>query len=138
MVIINIDADYTRALEDINVTAGIIVHGDYGEAKQCLENFRDFVFSAASETIATIDFSEVSKFKVFPNPANSNATIALEATKDLTYKVSVTDILGKQVMLFDAVNSNSTIDLELNDAGFYFINLIKEGQAIITRKLISK
>ena len=137
-VLINLDADYTRALEDINVNSGVIVHGGYGEAKQCLENFRDFVFSPASETTSTIDFSEVSKFEVFPNPANGTATLALETNQDLTYQVAVTDILGKQVMFFDDVSSNSTIDLELNGAGFYFINLIKEGHPVITKKLISK
>lgn len=137
-VLINLDADYTRALEDISVNSGVIVHGGYGAAKQCLENFRDFVFSPASPTSSAIDFSEVSKFEVFPNPTNGNAVLMLETNKDLTYQVSVTDVLGKQVMFFDAVNSNTTIDLTLNEAGFYFINLIKEGQPVITKKLISK
>lgn len=137
-ILINLDADYARALEDISVNSGVIVHGGYGEAKQCLENFRDYVFSPASETTSTIDFSEVSKFEVFPNPANGNTTIALEATQDLNYEVTVTDILGKQILFFDEVRSNSTIDLELSGAGFYFINLIKEGHPVITKKLISK
>jgi len=137
-VIINIDADYTRALEDIDVSSGVIVHGDYGKAKQSLENFRDYVFTASGETTSTIDFSEVEKFAVFPNPASGNATLALEANQDLTYQVSVTNILGKQVMFFDAVNSNSTIDIALTETGFYFINLIKEGQTVLTKKLISK
>ncbi len=137
-VIIDINADYTRALEDINVNAGVIVHGDYGEAKQCLENFRDYVFTAANGIIPTIDFSEVSKFEVFPNPTNGHATITLETSQDLNYQVSVTDILGKQILFFDAVNSNSTMDLVFKEAGFYFINLIKEGHPVITKKLISK
>ena len=137
-ILISLDADYTRALEDINVNSGVIVHGGYGAAKQCLENFRDFVFSSASETTATIDFSEVSKFEIFPNPTKGNATLALEASEGLTYQVSVTDILGKQVLFFNEISSNSTVDLQLSESGFYFVNLIKEGQAVITKKLISK
>lgn len=137
-ILINLDADYTRALEDITVNSGIIVHGGYGEAKQCLENFRDFVFSSASETTSTIDFSEVSKFEVFPNPTNGRATLILETSQDLTYQVTITDVLGKQVTFFDEVRGNSTLDLELDGAGFYFINLIKEGQPVITKKLILK
>jgi Secretion system C-terminal sorting domain len=135
-VIISLDADYTRALEDIGVNGGIIVHGGYGAAKKCLENFRDFVFSAASESTSTIDFSEVSKFEVFPNPTNGNATVTLKATQDLNYDISVTDVLGKQVLFFNEVSSNSTIDLTVVNAGFYFINLIKEGQPVIMKKLI--
>ncbi|MFT5264539.1 MAG: hypothetical protein ACI8YQ_003285 [Polaribacter sp.] len=137
-VIINIDADYTRALEDIDVNTGTIVHGDYGDAKKCLENFRDYVFAAAGLASATIDFSEVGKFEVFPNPTDGNAVIMLETSQDLNYQVAVTDILGKQVMFFDNINSNTTIDLTLEESGFYFVNLIKEGQPVITKKLISK
>ena len=137
-IIINIDADYTRGLENINVSSGVIVHGDYHEAYECIVNFRDFVFSASSETTGSIDFSEVSKFEVFPNPVNGLATIILETNKDLEYEVSVTDILGRQIMLFNKIISNSTIDLQLDNTGFYFISLIKEGQPVITKKLISK
>lgn len=137
-IIINIDADYTGVLEDIDVNSGVIVHGDYAEAQVSVRNFRSKVFSASDQTTATIDFSEVSKFEVFPNPANGNATLTLETTKDLNYQISVTDVLGKQVLFFDAVNSNSTIDLSLAEAGFYFINLIKEGKTVITKKLVSK
>lgn len=137
-ILINLDADYARGLEDITVNSGVIVHGSNAEAKQCLENFRDFVFSPASETTSTIDFSEVSKFEVFPNPTNGRATLTLETSQDLTYQVAITDILGKQVTSFDEVRGNSTLDLELSGAGFYFINLIKEGQPVITKKLISK
>ena len=137
-IIISLDADYTRALENIDVNSGMIVHGGYGAAKQCLENFRDFVFSASEQPNATIDFSEVSQFEVFPNPANGRATISVEATQDFVYQVVVTDILGKQIMLFDAVQSNSTIDLNIDQAGCYFINLVKEGQPVITKKLITK
>jgi len=138
-VIINLDADYTRSLEDIVVSSGVIVHGDYLEAKQCLENFRDFVFSPADGTTSTVDFSEVDKFSIYPNPStNGNFNIALEASKDLTYQVSVTDILGKEIMFFDNVNSKSKLDVQLNNNGFYFINLIKDGYPVISKKLLSK
>lgn len=137
-ILINLDADYARALEDITVNSGVIVHGGNGAAKKCLENFRDFVFSPVSLTSSTIDFSEVSKFEAFPNPANSRTTLTLKTSQDLTYQVSVTDIHGKQVAFFDEVSGNSTLDLELSSTGFFFINLIKEGQPVITKKLISK
>lgn len=137
-IILNIDADYSRALENIEMNSGVIVHGEVLQAKQCLENFRDFVFSPASETSAIVDFSEVSKFAVFPNPSSGNATITIEAIRNLSYQVSITDILGKQVRFFDDVKSNSTIDFQLGNSGFYLINLIKEGHPIITKILISK
>jgi len=137
-VVLILDADYTRALEDINVRNGVIVHGDDDEAMQCLENFRDYVFTPGSVITSTVDFSEIGKFEVFPNPTNGHATITLETDKDLNYQIAVTNILGEQVAFFNDVNSNVNIDLDLQQSGFYFINLIKEGQPVITKKLISK
>lgn len=138
-VVIDLDGDYTRVLEDISVNAGIIVHGEYGEAKKALENFRDFVFSPTQIASSTVDFSEVSGFGVYPNPTvGGTATLSISATQDLTYEVSVTDIIGRQIQHFDNVESNSTLTVQVNQPGIYFVNLIKNGQAVITQKLVSK
>lgn len=135
---ISLDADYTRALENIDVNAGLIVHGDYGMAKKSLENFRDFVFSASTTTTSTIDFSEVEKFDVFPNPTNRKASLILNAPQDQTYQISVTNILGKEMLFINTVSSNSEIEIPLQQPGIYFVNLLKSGHPVITRKLISK
>ena len=137
-IVINLDADYTRALEDIDVSAGVIVHGEDLEAKQCLKNFRDYVFSLSAINTSTIDFSEVSQFKVFPNPTNAKVFISLEASQDLNYQIGVTDILGRQVQFLDGLKANSTMDLDLKEAGIYFVHLLKDGQIILTEKVISK
>jgi len=135
-IILNIDADYNRALENIELNAGVIVHGQVLQAKQCLENFRDFVFSESSTVSSTADVSEIEKFEVYPNPTFGNATIILKTVQELDYSIAVTDVLGKQVQLFDVDNRQANIDLQLSDAGFYFISLIKEGQPVITKRLM--
>ncbi len=135
-IMINLDADYARALEDINVTSGLIVHGDFGAAQKCLENFNDYVFTASPASTATIDFSEVSKFEVFPNPTIGNTTIALEASGNLAYSVTVTDLLGKEIRFIDHVNGSAKVDLSIRDSGLYFVQLIKNGHPVITKKLI--
>lgn len=138
-VIINLDGDYTRVLEDISVNSGVIVHGEYGAAKKALENFRDYVFSPSGVASSTIDFSEVTDFSVFPNPtANGTATVSVSATEDLSYMVSVTDILGRQVQHFENVRSNNATLIEVAQPGLYIVNLIKNGEAVITQKLVSK
>lgn len=136
---IDLDGDYTRVLEDISVNAGVIVHGDYGEARKALQNFRDYVFSPSQTASATVDFREVTGFSVYPNPtADGSATVSVSATQDLTYSVSVTDILGRQVQFFDNIKSNTAITVEAAQPGLYMVNLIKNGQAVITQKLVSK
>jgi len=134
-VVIDLNADYTRALEDIAVNGGVIVHGDHSEAKQAVENFRDYVFSASEGATATVDFSEVQNFKVFPNPTSGAAILVVESTDNLTYEVSVSDILGRQIQYFSTVQSNTSVDLNLDNAGLYIVSLIKEGEAVITKKL---
>lgn len=139
VVTINLDADYARALEDIALNGGVIVHGEYNEAKKCLENFRDYVFSESEEVNSTVDFSEVSSFDVFPNPTETGeTTLFVSATENLAYEVAISDILGRQIQYFNEVKSNTSIDLNLNHSGMYIVNLIKEGQVIISKKIVSK
>jgi hypothetical protein len=139
VVTINLDADYARALEDIALNGGVIVHGEDGEAKQALENFRDYVFSPSDNVNSTVDFSEVSSFNVFPNPTQSGATnFMVAATENRTYQVAISDILGRQIQYFSEVKSNTTIDLTLNNSGLFIVSLIKDGQTVISKKLISK
>ena len=137
---INLDADYTKALEDISVNSGVIVHGDNLEAKQCLENFRDFVFSPASITSSTIDFSEVSEFNIFPNPvANGISTIKLDLEESGNeYDLTITSVDGKLLQYLRDISDGQTMDFSNKSTGMYFINLVKEGQTILTKKIFVK
>ena len=139
-VIINLDADYTRALENIAVNSGVIVHGDNFQAKQCLENFRDFVFSSSGITSSTIDFSEVSEFNVFPNPVvNGVSTIKLNTEESGNkYNLSITSVDGKLLEYVYNITDNQKLDFSDKSSGMYIINLIKEGQTIITKKVFVK
>jgi hypothetical protein len=131
-----LDADYERALENIDVDGGVIVHGSNAEAKTAIENFRDHVFSASGVT-STVDFSEVNSFDIFPNPStNGQANFLVKSTENLTYEVTVTDILGRNIQRFPAVQSNTTVAMNLENTGLYIVSLIKEGEAVITKKLM--
>ena len=134
--VLNVDADYTRILENVNVSSGLIVHGETGAAKTALENMRDYVFAEGSFPSSTIDISEINDFKVFPNPTNGLSKLTIETSIEGTYQVAITDIVGKQVAFFNEVRSNSTLEFELNNSGLYFVSLIKEGQPVITEKLM--
>jgi hypothetical protein len=136
-IILDIDADYTRVLENISVNSGLIVHGENGAAKTALENMRDYVFTQSSTVSSTLDFSEVSSFTVFPNPTIDGITkLIVTTSEEMTYQVMVTDIVGKQVAFFNEVRSNTTLELNLENTGLYFVSLMKEGQAVLTEKLM--
>lgn len=135
-IVLNLDADYTRVLEDINVSSGVIVHGDYAQAQKALQNFRDFVFSVSEEATSIVDFSEINSFDLYPNPANVGSTsISINATQDLQYQVVIYDVLGREVQSLEDVRSNTPTALKLETAGLYIVSLVKEGQSVITKKL---
>jgi len=140
VVTIDLDADYTKALEDISVSSGVIVHGDNLQARQCLENFRDFVFSPSSITSSIIDFSEINEFNVFPNPVvNGVSTLKLDLKESgYEYNLSINSLDGKQLDYLLNVTDNQTLDFTNRLSGMYFINLVKEGQTIITKKVFVK
>ena len=135
---ISLDADYARGLENIAVNSGVIVHGDNAEAKQALENFRDYVFTQSESVNSTVDFSEVSAFDIFPNPAPGEATLFITSNEDLTYQISVSDVLGREIQYLNGVKSNTSVDLNLIQSGVFIVSLIKEGQPVISKRLISK
>ena len=134
---IGLDADYTRVLENIAVNAGLIVHGGYGEAKQALENFRDYVFSPASSTTSVLDFEDITSFEIFPNPSsNGTTTLKIETVQPAHFDVVITNTLGNRISYFKGISNNTSLDLQIENTGLYFVSLLKNGQTIITKKLI--
>lgn len=134
-IAINLNADYTRALENISVNNGIIVHGDNFQAKQCLLNFKDYVFSPSNVTSLS-DFSEHIEFSIFPNPVTGGkSTILLDSTGS-DYNLSITSSEGKQMVYETKISNGQTLDFSEYMPGMYFVNLIKKGKSIKTQKII--
>ena len=140
IVTINLDADYTKALEDISVDSGVIVHGENFQAKKCLENFRDFVFSPSSITSSINNIIEINKFYVFPNPvSNGFSTLKLDI-KDSSnnYDLSITSLDGKQWDYLYNVKDDQTLDFTNKSSGMYLLNLVKDEKTILTKKVFVK
>ena len=132
-IVINLDADYARGLENISVNGGVIVHGDYGAAITALENFRDYVFSPSATPTSTIDRTEAGRFSVFPNPSTAGtATLRLAAAGTSTFDVCITDMLGRRVAFLHSVNGEAL--LRVDQPGLYLVSLMEGGQVIGTQK----
>jgi len=133
-VIIDIYADYARALENVSVNGGAFNHGFDGDARKLLFNLSQNVFK--NFATSTVDFSEVNAFNVFPNPTTGKATITLDATQDEVYQVVITDMLGREITRLNEVKSNQSFEANLEQSGMYFVQLVKNGQTVITKKLL--
>ncbi|MGJ8661745.1 MAG: MbnP family protein, partial [Bacteroidota bacterium] len=62
---ININADYNRALEDIDISSGIIVHGEDQQAATMIQNFKNYVFSS-SNSLAKVNPLVEANINLYP------------------------------------------------------------------------
>lgn len=136
-ITIELDADYTRILDDIAVNNGVIDHSEIGDdAKKSLQNFRDFVFTPAGVSSAK-DLAQISAFEVYPNPTTTGqVTVDFSSLENADYQVQVTNILGQTLQTANIANGQSTIQLNTTNKGVYLIALMKEGEMLTTKKLV--
>lgn len=139
--IITINADYSKALSNINVSSGLVLHSTSGANSTMLTNFRDSVFSAMpTQTVSTgikNNGSALSDFVVYPNPSSGIFTLD---TKDLSLSegsVNITDVTGK-VILSVPINNSGPTDIKVNAKGIYFMSLRDGSTEIATKKIVAQ
>lgn len=116
-LVMNIYADYTKAINDINVSQGVISHGEIGESITLLNNFKNYVFSSSSST-GIFNQIELIPVNVWPNPSLGKVNIEFPQSAKIS-KVEVRDILG-QLKYSSSSDLNS---IEISDKGVYFISI---------------
>lgn len=134
---INLDADYSAGIKDIDVSAGIISHGDANEALTLLQNFQTDVFkqTAANDTAIISGITDKGAFElmhVFPNPT----TGLINFTTDNIVKVEVYNVLGAIVEVHE-FESNSP-QFFLNEKGLFLLKIYSEEQEINYTKVLVK
>ena len=137
-VMVALDADYTRALEDITVNAGNVVHGTNGDAKKILVNFQNHVFKAANESMSIGEFEKLESATIFPNPSTANGTIQLAVASKyrFDYEIGVTDVLGRAVSFQTVDKDENMVRLKINTPGAYLVSLYRNNKAVRTEKVI--
>lgn len=138
-LVIHLDADYIRALENIELDSGPIVHGGYGEAKETLRNFQDYVFTPSGVVSSTSELSLAHQLRVFPNPATAGTVpqFMLETAKiGDTYDAQVTNVQGQMVRHFSGLSAQEVVPLPNLEAGVYFIQFYQAGNLLASQKLV--
>jgi hypothetical protein len=137
VVNIDIDADYTRALEDIEVNGGIIIHGGIAQAQKALENFRDYVFNPSATSTSSYEASAHHYFDVYPNPAaDGMIKLELAGASNQQYQIVLTNSLGENIMNVVPAMNETDLALRVEQAGLYFITLIASGKPVQSKKVI--
>lgn len=133
--IVEIKADYLGLFKDINVSGGLISHGETGEAALLLQNFSTEVFSQLQYTgVDAID--NISSFILTPNPAQINQSrVMISTSKFASLRLQITDMSGR-ILREERIENQTSLDLNIKDAGVYLVKLFSNNSLLETRKLI--
>lgn len=131
--LIELNAEYTNLLSGIDVSSGLIVHGNGNPIPTLSNNMIDKLFSLSVST-NTSDSDLFTSFDVYPNPVtNGQLTINLDlASTNNTIRIQ--DALGRVVLSQSQSNLNT---VNLPNSGIYFVSVSDaRGTVLATRKLI--
>lgn len=134
-LLISINADYSKAVSGIAMAAGLIEHGETGEAPVCLRNFQTKVFTNTSGqgSIANVSQIDVNNaVTISPVPSSGQISFAANDASFSNADYSVSDVLGK-VIVTGNLATNSPISVA--EKGLYFITF-KTGSLTSTERFI--
>lgn len=120
------------------VDAGNIVTDYWSYANRKWLSTDPFIYTETYDScqqIASLGLEDISAnaIKMYPNPANGVVYFSTSVNDALT--VSVFDLLGKQVM--DAQNVQSQLNISSLNPGMYFVKMT-QGSNVSTKKLLVK
>ncbi|MGK0366365.1 MAG: hypothetical protein ACI85O_003438 [Saprospiraceae bacterium] len=137
-IIIELDADYARALEGIDMSQGVISHGETGEAKTAVENFKDYVFSQAGSITEVTDYSAMNTLQIFPNPTATNTVnIFVDTANDTATQLELFRADGSLVNT-TILNNQATATIKLDAKGFYFLRVSQDGKTVGYEKVVAQ
>lgn len=142
-IIISIYADYAEALSDIELASGVITHGDYDEAVDLLENFRDNVFSDSIPEDTTTGTTAIGKiqstthFTLAPNPNQSRVSLAFNGLNTIGSHVYINNMMGELIAQKSINTPTGTIEFQDLKPGIYLVTMTNlEGVQIQTETAI--
>jgi len=89
-----------------------------------------FVFRTPDTPPSAISETEMQSIKLYPNPVNSDLTIA--NLKDT--KVEIFNVVGQRIINFENVNGNINVNMVEYPNGIYFVKM-QSGKAVRTEKI---
>ena len=133
---INVNADYNRAMEDMAISSGVLVHGETQEAADMIANFNNYVFSASGNVAGIEEFVE-NNTSIYPIPSNGIITIETPSNfVGTSVKILSTD--GKLIGEYELENGVNSLDVNLKDKGLYVLNFFNNGTRLFSKKVINK
>lgn len=135
-LLIEINADYTKAIEDVRISSGVVTHGDFGEAADLLRNFRDHVFTSLDGDENTLSVSSIlqPELNVFPNPSSGDITFTSESSA-MIEGYTISNALGAIVENQD-ITPSLACSTRIDEVGVYFVELRLAGDQKLVKRII--
>ena len=130
---ITLNADYAKSISKVDVSGGLIVHGEEGLDLIVLDNFRDSVFSNESGVLG-IDEIEKPILLSYPSPNTSGQFYFNNEVKNKVREIKITNALGTVVKNIE-VNKIDT-SFELTENGIYFLTYTLNNGKIQSQKVV--
>ncbi len=130
--VIEIDAEYTNLLSDIDISDGLIIHGNLNEIQTLANNLKQKVFTAA-EVTGVEDSELVNSFEMYPNPSFDGIfTMNIDALGNDNV-IRVSDVMGRTI----STSSSKIQYLNIRESGLYYVSLMdNQGNTLATRKVV--
>jgi len=88
-----------------------------------------------SAPLGVMEFDS-SKFVIYPNPANKRLNINFSGMEVSGYLVTISDMLGRQVLSNLEINIDNSIDVSNLDKGIYNVSILSKNGVLSNKKFI--
>jgi len=132
---IELEGDYARLLEGIDVSGGLYAHGNLGGASTIMDNFEQHVFRA--KVLSSVDAPlSAAGFSLYPNPSGLRGQLALDLPETGTFSLRVMDVAGRRILERSLAPGSRTEILEAGNPGLYFVQLWQDGRPMRTERWV--
>jgi hypothetical protein len=129
---INIDADYSKAMEDIKFNKNIFKHGSGAENVTCIENFNKEIFKEGEFISSTKDLSK-DGFLVYPT-LTLDGEIHIQNVNTEYAAIKIVDPKG--AIIFDKIMDETLTRIMLKQNGLYSIIISDKNNNVNIQRII--
>ncbi|MBI1192599.1 MAG: hypothetical protein GC205_05425 [Bacteroidetes bacterium] len=139
-----LNADYTQALVGLDLTLGLLEHGETGYAATLLDNMSSSVFTRAEGPLVGSAVDQAASlpadWTLFPNPVSAGsgrrAYVQLATPTQTGEQWFLYDQTGRELQRIAPLANFNQLELQLPAAGLYTLQRWHLGQALGQRRLM--
>lgn len=134
-LVVKLVADYTQAVQGIDLSSGLIRHGTNLESADLLQNFALKVFQSHEGNSAVLSQNEldvIAPLHVFPNPSRKGFQVQVKGE----WNWQLIDLLGRTLQQGATTGSSAEFKISVTKSGVYLLRLTNSNGQTLTQKLI--